>query len=46
MRAQNVKGEFFDFTAEDFVARCLLHENDHLNGITIPMIGEEVFDND
>lgn len=46
MRAQNVKGEFFDFNAEDFIARCLLHEYDHLNGITIPMIGKEVFDNE
>ncbi len=46
MRAQNVKGEPFEFTAEDFVARCLLHEYDHLEGITIPMIGKEVFEND
>lgn len=44
MRAQNVDGEFFEFTADDFVARCLQHEYDHLEGITIPMIGEEVFD--
>ncbi len=46
MRAQDVKGDYFEFSAEDFVARCLLHENDHLNGITIPMIGEEVFENE
>lgn len=46
MRAQNVAGEWFEFEAEDFLARCLLHENDHLNGITIPMIGEEVFSDD
>ena len=46
MRAQNVKGEVFEFSADDFVARCLLHEYDHLEGITIPMIGEEVFDNE
>ena len=46
MRAQNVKGEFFEFTADDFVARCLLHEYDHLDGITIPMIGKEVFDDE
>ena len=44
MRAQNVDGEFFEFTADDFVARCLQHEYDHLEGITIPMIGKEVFD--
>ncbi len=46
MRAQNVKGEYFDFVADDFVARCLQHEYDHLEGITIPMIGEEVFDHE
>ena len=45
VRAQNVKGEVFEFTGEDFVARCLLHEYDHLEGITIPMIGDEVFEN-
>ncbi len=46
MRAQDVKGNHFDFAAEDFIARCLLHEYDHLEGITIPMIGEEVFENE
>ncbi len=46
VRAQNVKGETFEFTGEDFVARCLLHEYDHLEGITIPMIGKEVFDHE
>lgn len=44
MRAQNVKGETFEFTADDFVARCLQHEYDHLEGVTIPMIGDEVFE--
>lgn len=46
MRAQNVKGEFFEFKAEDFVARCLLHELDHLNGLTLPVVGKEVYEND
>lgn len=46
MRAQNVKGETFVFEAKDLVARCLQHELDHLNGITIPMIGKEVFDDE
>jgi peptide deformylase len=46
MRAQDKNGEFFEFSAEDFLARCLLHEYDHLEGITIPMIGEEVFDHE
>ena len=33
VRAQNVKGEFFEVTGEDLLARCMLHEIDHLNGI-------------
>ncbi len=44
IKAQNVKGEWFTFEAEDFIARALMHENDHLNGITIPQIGKEVFE--
>ena len=46
MRAQDIHGKPFEFAAEDFVARCLLHEYDHLNGITLPMIGEEVFEDE
>lgn len=44
VRAQNIKGEWFTIEAEDFIARALMHENDHLDGITIPQIGKEVFD--
>jgi peptide deformylase len=32
-RAQNVKGEFFEVEGEDTLARALLHEVDHLNGV-------------
>ncbi|MCS6953019.1 MAG: peptide deformylase [Bryobacterales bacterium] len=32
VRAQNVKGEFFEVTGEDLLARALLHETDHLEG--------------
>ncbi len=44
IEAQNLKGEWFTMEAEDFIARALMHENDHLDGITIPMIGKEVFE--
>ncbi len=44
IQAQNIKGEWFAMEAEDFLARALMHENDHLDGITIPQIGNEVFD--
>jgi peptide deformylase len=33
VRAQNVKGEWFEITGEDLLARAMLHEIDHLNGI-------------
>jgi len=33
VRAQNVKGEFFEMTGEDLLARAFQHETDHLNGI-------------
>jgi peptide deformylase len=33
VRARNVEGESFEITGEDLLARCMLHEIDHLNGI-------------
>ncbi len=32
VRAQNVRGETFELTGEELLARALLHETDHLNG--------------
>ncbi len=32
VRAQNLKGEWFELTGEDLLARALCHETDHLNG--------------
>ena len=32
MRARNAKGEEFEMTGEDLLARAFLHETDHLNG--------------
>ena len=32
LRAQNVKGEEFEMTGEDLLARAFAHEIDHLNG--------------
>jgi peptide deformylase len=32
VRAQDVKGKWFEKTGEDLLARALLHETDHLNG--------------
>ena len=41
IRAYNVEGECFEMELEEFMARAIMHENDHLNGIVIPMIGKE-----
>ena len=35
VRAQDRHGEWFELEAEDLLARCFQHENDHLDGITI-----------
>jgi peptide deformylase len=32
IRAQNAKGEWFEMTGEELVARAFMHETDHLNG--------------
>jgi peptide deformylase len=33
VRAQNVKGEYFEVEGEELLARALLHEIDHLHGV-------------
>jgi peptide deformylase len=33
VRAQNVKGEFFEVEGEELLARALQHEIDHLHGV-------------
>ncbi len=32
VKAQNAKGEFFEMTGDDLLARAFLHETDHLKG--------------
>jgi peptide deformylase len=32
VRAQNAKGEWFEMTGEELLARAFMHETDHLNG--------------
>ena len=32
VRARNAKGEVWEMTGEDLLARAFLHETDHLNG--------------
>ena len=33
VKAQNVRGEFFEVEGEELLARCILHEIDHLHGV-------------
>jgi peptide deformylase len=33
VRAMNQQGEVYEFQAEDYFAKCIQHELDHLNGI-------------
>ena len=44
VKAYDRNGKQFTVNAEGFLARAFCHENDHLDGITIPQIGKEVFE--
>lgn len=33
LKAQDRNGKWFILTADDLLARCICHENDHLNGV-------------
>jgi peptide deformylase len=33
VRAQDLKGDWFEMTCEELLARAFLHETDHLNGV-------------
>lgn len=46
VRAFNVKGEPFELEAEDLFARCICHETNHLDGITIDDLAEYFYDPD
>ena len=35
VKAQDRSGNWFELEAEGMLARCIQHENDHLNGVTI-----------
>ena len=44
VRAQDRHGEWFELEAEDLLARCIQHENDHLDGITIMQSSEYFYE--
>ena len=35
VRAQDRHGEWFELEADGLLGRCIQHENDHLDGVTI-----------
>ena len=44
VRAQDRNGEWFELEAEGLLARCIQHENDHLDGITIMQSSEYFYE--
>ena len=44
VRAQERHGEWFELEAEGLLARCIQHENDHLDGITIMQSSEYFYE--
>ena len=47
VRAQDRKGKPFEVTGEDFFARALCHEIDHLDGVMyVDKMDHEIFDSD
>ena len=43
LRAMNLDGEIKEYEFSDFAATCIMHENDHLDGVVYPDIAEEVY---
>ena len=47
VRFQDRNGEWQELEAEDLLARCIMHETDHLNGqLYVDIMDEEVFEDD
>ena len=44
VKAQDRNGNFFEIEAEDFFAKCICHEYDHLDGIVYTDKAVKVFD--
>ena len=46
VRAQDRHGEWFELEADDMFARCIQHENNHLDGITIMDLATRFYEDD
>ena len=46
-RFQNRNGEWYEIEAEELLARCIMHETDHLDGqLYVDIMSRELFDED
>ena len=43
LKAMNLEGEINEYEFSGFAATCIMHENDHLNGIVYTDVAEEVY---
>ena len=44
---QDRNGEWYEIEAEELLARCIMHETDHLNGqLYVDIMSRELFDDD
>ena len=46
VRAQDRHGEWFELEADDMFARCIQHETNHLDGITIMDLATHFYETD
>lgn len=46
VRAQDRHGNWFELEADDMLARCIQHENNHLDGITIMDLAESFYEDE
>ena len=45
-KAQDRHGEWFEMEADDMLARCIQHENNHLDGVTIMDLAKHFYEDD
>ena len=46
VKAQDRHGEWFEMEADDRLARCIQHENNHLDGVTIMDLAKHFYEDD
>lgn len=46
VKAQDRNGDWFEMEADDMLARCIQHENNHLDGITVLDLATEFYEDE